>query len=171
MKEGTRNENALTGALLAAVIAAAAWVLWPQGQQPAPVPLTAAPIAVSVRGAVRQPGSYTLPWGSRAGAAIDAAGGMTPAAEASLVNPAAILEDGEQLVVPARAVTEGAAQLGERVNLNEATVSELEDLPGIGPALAARIISGRPYRSLADLDAVKGIGPAALARLAPLVRF
>lgn len=58
-----------------------------------------------------------------------------------------------------------------RLNLNTATQEQLEALPDIGPALAQRIIQGRPYRTLADLDAVKGIGPALLGQLGPLVRF
>jgi competence protein ComEA len=56
-----------------------------------------------------------------------------------------------------------------RVNLNAATQGELEALPGIGPALARRIIAGRPYRSVEDLDAVPGIGPALMAKLRGLV--
>lgn len=58
-----------------------------------------------------------------------------------------------------------------RVNLNSATPEQLEALPKVGPALAARIRQARPYRSLADLDRVKGIGPSTLSALAPLVTF
>lgn len=58
-----------------------------------------------------------------------------------------------------------------RVNLNSASQEQLEALPKIGPALAGRILQGRPYRSLADLDRVKGIGPSTLSALAPLVTF
>ncbi|SEJ06007.1 competence protein ComEA [Deinococcus reticulitermitis] len=58
-----------------------------------------------------------------------------------------------------------------RLDLNTASAEQLEALPGIGPALAGRMIAGRPYRSLADLDAVKGIGEATLRRLTPLVRW
>lgn len=58
-----------------------------------------------------------------------------------------------------------------RVNLNSASPEQLEALPRVGPALAARIRQGRPYRSLADLDRVKGIGPSTLSALAPLVTF
>ncbi|WP_407569236.1 ComEA family DNA-binding protein [Deinococcus altitudinis] len=58
-----------------------------------------------------------------------------------------------------------------QLNLNTATEEQLESLPKIGPALAERLIAGRPYRSLADLDAVKGIGPSLMKALAPLVTF
>ncbi|GGR91034.1 helix-hairpin-helix domain-containing protein [Deinococcus sedimenti] len=58
-----------------------------------------------------------------------------------------------------------------RLDLNSASLEQLEALPKVGPALAARIVAGRPYRSLADLDRVKGIGPAALQALEPLVSF
>ncbi|GMA14459.1 competence protein ComEA [Deinococcus metallilatus] len=58
-----------------------------------------------------------------------------------------------------------------RVNLNSASLEQLEALPKVGPSLAARIVAGRPYRSLADLDRVKGVGPAILQALTPLVTF
>jgi competence protein ComEA len=70
------------------------------------------------------------------------------------------------------ASSDGRAVLaaGGRLALNHATTAELEALPGIGPALAARIVAGRPYRSVDDLDAVRGIGPRTLERLRPWVR-
>jgi competence protein ComEA len=58
-----------------------------------------------------------------------------------------------------------------KLNLNTATETQLEALPGIGPAFAARLQAARPYHSLADLDAVPGVGPKMLAKLTPLVRF
>ena len=58
-----------------------------------------------------------------------------------------------------------------RLDLNTATQAQLEALPGVGPAFAARLQAARPYRSLSDLDAVPGVGPKLLARLTPLVRF
>lgn len=65
----------------------------------------------------------------------------------------------------------GLAEIREKVNLNTASQAELESLPRVGPALAERIIQGRPYRSLEDLDKVRGIGPALLDQLRPLVSF
>jgi len=58
-----------------------------------------------------------------------------------------------------------------QLNLNTATEEQLESLPKIGPALAERLIAGRPYRTLQDLDAVKGVGPSLMKTLAPLVTF
>ena len=58
-----------------------------------------------------------------------------------------------------------------QLNLNTATEQQLEALPSIGPALAARLIAARPYRSLSDLDAVRGVGPSLMEKLTPLVTF
>ncbi|MFC5850153.1 ComEA family DNA-binding protein [Deinococcus petrolearius] len=73
---------------------------------------------------------------------------------------------------PTYATTAGVRPLiSGRVNLNTATEEQLEALPRIGPALAARLVAARPYRSLADLDRVRGVGPSTLRVLAPLVSF
>jgi competence protein ComEA len=64
-----------------------------------------------------------------------------------------------------------AAILARGVNVNTASEADLEALPGIGPALAARIIESRPYSSTADLDRVKGIGPKMLEKIGPYLRF
>ena len=63
------------------------------------------------------------------------------------------------------------AEIREKVNLNTASQAELESLPRVGPALAERIIAGRPYQRLEDLDKVRGIGPSLLDQLRPLVTF
>jgi competence protein ComEA len=135
------------------------------------------PIVVSVSGEVARPGTYELPWGARSQDAIKAAGGATKTAETSLLNPAAQLEDGEQLLVPGKAVanaltiTETTGVPGERINLNTASLAQLEALPGVGPKFAARLIAGRPYSGFEDVDRVKGVGPKMLEKLKTLVRF
>jgi competence protein ComEA len=63
-----------------------------------------------------------------------------------------------------------AIAAGARLSLNEASLAELESLPGVGPVLAGRIVAARPFRTVDELDRVRGIGPKSLARLAPLVR-
>ena len=125
-------------------------------------------LVVDVVGAVRSPGVVELPAGSRVMDAVSAAGGLRKGAIAG-VNLARPLVDGEQIVVGAAAVAVG----GGKVNLNLASASDLEELPGIGPVLAERIVDYReshgPFRSVAELDAVSGVGPAVLANLRELV--
>jgi competence protein ComEA len=137
-------------------------------------------LVVDVVGAVRRPGLYRLPGGTRVADAVRLAGGTTPRAQLELVNLAAPLADGEQVVVP-RA---GAAPIGTAagaaggvatapVQLSVATAEQLDALPGIGPATAAKIVAYRqehgPFHAVDDLAGVSGIGPAKLAALKGLV--
>lgn len=133
-----------------------------------------ASIVVSVEGAVATPGVYHLRGDARVQAAIDAAGGPTSDADLALVNPAARLHDEERLIVPAmtakgaaaaRATSTtssgGAVGPARLVNINTASAADLDALPGIGPALASRIVAYReahgPFRSVDGLAAVAGI--------------
>jgi competence protein ComEA len=175
------KELLVTAALLAAVGGAGYWALKPTNSATQTFKLEQKQITVNVAGAVNKPGLYTLPFGARAQVAIRAAGGYSPKAELSLVNPAQILEDGEQLRVPSKNA-DGVSSLGtssssadaaptERINVNTASATELENLPGVGPKMAAKLIAGRPYSSMNDLDKVKGIGPSMLKKLEPRVKF
>lgn len=134
-------------------------------------------LVVEVGGAVVRPGVYRLPAGSRVAAAIDAAGGYGPrvdvrGAERAL-NLAAPLEDGQKILVPDRDAPTGAdgassaasSMAGGLVDINRATAAELDALPGIGPATAAKIISGRPYTSVDELATRKIVGAATLAKI------
>jgi competence protein ComEA len=145
-------------------------------------PPTEGLISVHVSGAVAEPGVYRLPSGALAQQAVDAAGGILETANLDLINLAARLEDGQQVHVPLiRASEEAAASdsiapptpYGDRININTASAPELEQLPGIGPALAQSIIEFREqhglFQSLDDLMDVPGIGPAKLANLRDLV--
>lgn len=137
----------------------------------------AAGVYVHVSGAVREPGLYRVPPGSRVLDAIAAAGGFADDADQAAVNLARPVSDGEQLHLPTPAEAEkagGAAVDGGAVDVNRADASALETLPGIGPALAARIVAWReehgPFGSVDDLLAVAGIGDKVLAGLRDLVR-
>jgi competence protein ComEA len=134
-------------------------------------------VVVHVAGAVREPGVYRLPSGSRVTDAVQRAGGATHRADTSLLNLAAPVADGTQVIVPRRgAAPTGWAAAGAPagpVQLNSATVEQLDALPGIGPVTAQRIVEYRQahgaFRSVEELDAVPGIGPARVEQLKELV--
>jgi competence protein ComEA len=137
---------------------------------------TTAALVVDVAGAVVRPGLYHLAAGTRIADAVAAAGGLSPKADATLVNLAAPLADGEQVLVPVRgaaATAGGAPSTTAPVDLNTATADQLDALPGIGPATAQKIIAFRqahgPFRAIDELEGVPGIGPSKLAQLKGLV--
>ena len=140
---------------------------------------TASTVVVSVVGLVARPGLVTLPAGSRVADAVEAAGGLLPEADPASVNLAAVVADGQQIAVgvpgaaPSPAGTAGDTEPGGPVNLNTATASDLDALPGIGPVLAQRIVSYRDqqgrFTSVEQLDDVPGIGPSIYDQLKTLV--
>ncbi|MFP5308933.1 MAG: ComEA family DNA-binding protein [Actinomycetes bacterium] len=158
--------------------------------------VVAADVTVHVAGAVVRAGLVTLPAGSRVGDAVEAAGGAVAGADLSAVNLARALVDGEQVVVPlvgqapagdpaGAGAGAGDAAAGPGVDgggargpdglldVNRATAAELEQLPGIGPVLAQRIVDSRtsdgPFTAVGDLRRVSGIGERTLAGFADLV--
>lgn len=151
-------------------------------------------IVVDVDGAVTHPGLYKLPPGSRVQAALAAAGGLSPQADAHRINRAAKLHDGQKLYVlsqgestPPQAASSGQGCEGQActsaeggvagsdaegqglVNINTANATQLTQLPGVGPAIAQKIIDYRtangPFTSVDDLTKVPGIGAAKLAQI------
>jgi competence protein ComEA len=120
---------------------------------------------VHVVGEVNKPGIYDLPSNSRVFEAIFAAGGFTSRADQSSVNLARQIGDGEQIIVWAKGqapIAQTGGQIGASVSLNRGTQAQLEELPGVGPTLAARIIDWRVanggFKKLDDLKNVTGIG-------------
>jgi competence protein ComEA len=138
-------------------------------------------LVVDVAGAVRRPGLYRLRSGSRIDDAIASAGGATAKAQLDTVNLAAPVADGEQVVVPRRGAVGAAAvsppdpgsSPAAPLDLNSATLEQLENLPGVGPVTAQKILDFRQqhgaFHSVAELQGVPGIGPAHMAQLKGLV--
>lgn len=140
-------------------------------------------VVVHVVGAVPAPGLVTLAAGSRVADALDAVGGADAEADLTRVNLARLLVDGEQVVVPRpgeplpaaapSAGADGADSTGGLLDLNAATLDQLDELPGIGPVLGQRILDWRTehgaFTAVGELAEVSGIGDAVLADLEPLV--
>ena len=143
-------------------------------------------VVVEIVGAITRPGVYELPPGSRVGDLVDAAGGYSPRVDTDratqALNRAAVLSDGDQVRVPSRddqepAVGAGgngpsATSAGSLVDLNRATASELDALPGIGPVTAGKIIAAReeaPFATVDDLRTRKLVGEKTFEQLKPLV--
>jgi competence protein ComEA len=162
----------------------------PEGEpivlRPAP---TSAPIAVHVIGAVPRPGLYSFLEGARVQDAIDAAGGLLTDANADSLNFARLLADGEKLEIPYKdgavptedtvqlpsseetPVTQGSTE--DLVNINTATLEELDALPGIGLTTAQKIIDYRtvngPFGAIEDIMNVSGIGPSTFEGIKDLI--
>jgi competence protein ComEA len=183
--------NIVAGILLGMLLAGGIFLVVraPQGEsvQLRPPP-TEEPLQVHVTGAVVRPGVYDLPVGARVLDAVEAAGGFVAEADKNALNLAARLEDADKLDIPFVAgfepeeeqgfvvVTEGtpSSLLGEDlVDINEANQDELEELPGIGPSLAERIIEYReengPFDSIEDIVNVSGIGSATYDEIKDLI--
>jgi competence protein ComEA len=194
------SRGELVGLVVVVAITMAGAALWYVRSLPKPVTMTAgtpalgaaagaspgetaspsaAPIIVDVTGWVREPGVYQFASGDRVIDAVELAGGARPGADLSLLNLAAPLTDGTQVVVgkqgaegPA-AIAPGAAgsgtSAGGLINVNTASATELEALSGIGEVLAAAIVDYRtdngPFASVDDLENVSGIGPATLEEI------
>jgi competence protein ComEA len=148
---------------------------------PAPLeidPITTATLMIDVAGGVVHPGVYSLPLNARVFEAINAAGGLAAGADASEVNQARILKDGEQIYIYPKSVVNHIGGASKKSNgpimINRATAKEFEALDGIGPVLAERIVAYRktngPFSAIEDLLKVQGIGPNTFAKFKAKLR-
>lgn len=126
-------------------------------------------IFVHVAGEVKKPGLYGIEVGSRVEDAIALAGGMTSSAFEQSVNLARMVSDGEQIVVLDKSQVSSGGTSSQFISLNNATVEQLESLPGVGPAMASRIIELREsigsFSDLSQLKDVSGIGDKLYAKI------
>ena len=178
-----RQAITVTLGLAVLLLLGARWLDRPAADPPsaaAPVRVRAGPsvrprVIVDVTGAVRRPGLYRLPEGSRVADALESAGGPTRKAFLEAVNLAAPLADGQQVLVPRKTATGSAVPATSTgpVSLSAATLEQLDTLPGVGPVTAQKILDYQaahgPFRSVEELDAVPGIGPATIEELRELV--
>ncbi|MBC7679791.1 MAG: helix-hairpin-helix domain-containing protein [Pseudorhodobacter sp.] len=192
---GRRGVLALVGVgLMAAVVAGAVLLRARPSEQPLVVPAVAGAgsasrpdagsrgvLVVDVTGRVRHPGIVKLPDGSRVDDALRAAGGLLPGASTGLLNLAQKVMDGQQVLVgvppatvAASGTVAGSGPTGGLLDLNAATVSDLDGLPGVGPVLAQRILDWRTeharFASVDQLREVSGIGEAKYSSLKAKVR-
>jgi competence protein ComEA len=174
-----------SGILLGLFLAALVWVIArnPTGEAVTlrPVP-TEKPIVVHITGAVPRPGVYALPQGARVQDVISAAGGFLAEAQKTDINLAALLADGQKLDIP---YMEGASPVivtpgvevitntTELIDINTASIAELDTLPGIGPSTAQKIIDYReqhgPFLAIEDIVNVPTIGPVTYEKLKDLI--
>lgn len=194
-----RGQSAVSPALGASVNATPPAEIVPLEPAPEPTPAETEPaskppqdstLVVHVAGAVKNPGVYTLSAGSRVADAIAQAGGVRADADTNALNLAEALQDGQQVYVPTKTETHtpppppqktasGTAQTPARkqvrfpIDLNRASAEELEQLPGVGPVLAQRIVEYRQqvgrFQSVDELRNVRGIGSKRLEQIRPLV--
>ena len=144
-----------------------------------PVP-TPGPIVVHISGQVVNPGVYSLAVKSRIQDAVEAAGGLTDLADESRMNLAAVLTDGQKILIPTKSIYEdkvddqpSSSQVIFPIDLNYASQIELESLPDIGPKTAQAILEYRQehgfFKFVDELEDVPGIGPATMAKIKDLV--
>lgn len=131
------------------------------------------PIITGIEGEVVNPGVYTLPSNARLADLVDAAGGLTRNADVTSLNLAARIGDGETIRIPSLATASPEVSGNELININTASAAELDELPGIGEVLAARIIEHRelfgPFASIDQLIEIEGINQSTIDELRPLV--
>ena len=182
----SRNQK-IALAIVAAIVLALSVLIVLRGNTqitaaPEIIPITIAEpeIFVDVTGAVNRPGVYSLTGRSRVIDAIKAAGDSAPGADLSTINLARVLNDGEQIYVDSTVVNSSGQRVSKKVssgpiNINRATLRQLDALDGIGPVIAGRIIEYRKkngsFLTIDDLQKVSGIGAAKFAQIKSKVRI
>ncbi len=182
----SRNQK-IALAIVAAIVLALSVLIVLRGNTqitaaPEIIPITIADpeIFVDVTGAVNRPGVYSLTGRSRVIDAIKAAGDSAPGADLSTINLARVLNDGEQIYVDSTVVNSSGQRVSKKVasgpiNINRATLRQLDALDGIGPVIAGRIIEYRKkngsFLTIDDLQKVSGIGAAKFAQIKSKVRI
>ena len=145
-----------------------------------PITISEPEIFVDVTGAVNNPGVYSLTGRTRVIDAIKAAGDSAPGADLSTINLARVLNDGEQIYVDSTVANSSGQRVSKKVatgpiNINRATLRQLDSLDGIGPVIAGRIIQYRKkngsFLTIDDLQKVSGIGAAKFAQIKSKVRI
>ena len=182
----SRNQKIALSIIAAIVLALSVLIVLRGNTQmnaaPEIIPITIAEpeIFVDVTGAVNNPGVYTLTGRSRVIDAIKAAGDSAPGADLSTINLARVLNDGEQIYVDSTVVNSSGQRVSKKVssgpiNINRATLRQLDALDGIGPVIAGRIIEYRKkngsFLTIDDLQKVSGIGAAKFAQIKSKVRI
>ena len=182
----SRNQKIALSIIASAVLALSVLIVLRGNTQinaaPEIIPVTIAEpeIFVDVTGAVNNPGVYTLTGRSRVIDAIKAAGDSAPGADLSTINLARVLNDGEQIYVDSTVVNSSGQRVSKKVssgpiNINRATLRQLDALDGIGPVIAGRIIEYRKkngsFLTIDDLQKVSGIGAAKFAQIKSKVRI
>ncbi len=139
---------------------------------------------VDISGAVKDPGVYKVKKKTRLVELIDKAGGLTEKADLDAINQAAFVEDGAKIIIPEKGSASTSAPTSDnggsssgitstgKVNINQASQDELKTLPGVGDAIAQRIIeyrNGNRFGSIEDIKNVKGIGDATFENLKDLI--
>jgi len=189
MNDWLEGHRTLVLSIISLLIVAGLAAVWLRWKEPAPITIlppaptaTPGPIRVYVSGAVTSPDVYSIPPGSIMRDALTAAGGASGEADLNQVNLAQVLRDGDHIYVPKIGevptpalvgVDSTEAALSGLLNINTATAEQLEALPGIGPAIAKRIVDYRdahgPFANIEAIQNVSGIGPTIFGQIKDLI--